>query len=729
MNFRSTQEIIKFSENIKPIQTSKSLSATNKSGNKVTIMIKSIKELHQFILYFIECYGEKKDLSNVAIICPTRGIKAHYNLGLSIIFNLLRTNNIPINQLYDESGAREDMIRRISRIPGHVNLLTYHGTKGLEFDVVFVVDFYQNLFNKLPSEEDHKKFQYLLYVATTRAISYMFVCVYSDINGGMLNNWLTKVPKDCFVCDGPFKIDLRPPIDRPLSTYGITEILSGMPDIHLDMIYDILNIKDNPIVAEKRIYKDFSHINRKNDEAFFGIFCEELFYLQYNLSKRFPLSKLEIVENILKSNYVIINNSRHFSLLHKYVITNKLNWMKFDFYRDRMPPNVVQLVEKYFDRRNELNEYTVYTNEFFEIVKKNIPAISSAYYKYLDPSKYNYSYKKILEDFFYLVLVQFSHNNNHFCYIDRSNRDKQYLLCSGSEMFKCMNKYVKNHYHFSTINSKIPVHYDKLFLRGEIDFIERSKMKCKITDNKLMNDKSTNDKTTNDKTTNDKTTSNETTSDETTIDETIVEIKCSKEISIKYYAQLILYNFCYYYQKNRKLLYCNKFKILNLLTGLEYYIIITISPVNMFNLLIVMADIGNLYFNNLNLLCDLKFVTYSCKSIVNMAIKDYETDMVLIDTSECPVEIETIKLVLEKKMARFRNCNFLTYGSNEINEYLLKNKIVDQNTGTISFLDSKEMILSHLPEGSKIRSKLQRGCAMNNVNDTTKIMRRLNIEL
>ena len=28
--------------------------------------------------------------------------------------------------------------------------------------------------------------------------------------------------------------------------------------------------------------------------------------------------------------------------------------------------------------------------------------------------------------------------------------------------------------------------------------------------------------------------------------ETIVEIKCAKEISIRYYIQLLLYNFCYY---------------------------------------------------------------------------------------------------------------------------------------------------------------------------------------
>lgn len=79
-----------------------------------------------------------------------------------------------------------------------------------------------------------------------------------------------------------------------------------------------------------------------------------------------------------------------------------------------------------------------------------------------------------------------------------------------------------------------------------------------------------------------------------------MEIKCSKEISIRYYIQLLLYNFCYY-QENMDNLFLNTFKIVNLLTGLEYYIIMKISPANMSNLLITLADIGKLHSNNLNL--------------------------------------------------------------------------------------------------------------------------------
>src|SRR5690606_391006 len=52
-NFRSTQEIINFSECLKPIPTTKSMSATGKTGNPVTIITKPADYIHKLILQFI----------------------------------------------------------------------------------------------------------------------------------------------------------------------------------------------------------------------------------------------------------------------------------------------------------------------------------------------------------------------------------------------------------------------------------------------------------------------------------------------------------------------------------------------------------------------------------------------------------------------------------------------------------------------------------------------------
>ena len=181
-NFRSSQEIVNFSECIKPIDTSKSVAVSNKPGPKVTIITKSVTNIHRFILQFIKLYAKEKDLSNIAIICPTRGIGSYDNIGLSVIFNFLKLNNIPFKQFYEESGSNNERNRHVIKTPGYINLLTYHGTKGLEFNVVFVMDFYYFLFNIIPTEEEHNINQYLLYVATSRAISMMFICTRGNNN-------------------------------------------------------------------------------------------------------------------------------------------------------------------------------------------------------------------------------------------------------------------------------------------------------------------------------------------------------------------------------------------------------------------------------------------------------------------------------------------------------------------------------------------------------------------
>nr|URM62051.1 ATP dependent DNA helicase [Mimivirus sp.] len=108
LNFRSTNQIISFSEDLKPIETSRSKSATNLNGPKVVIVTKPASHIHTLILSIIKWYGKTKDLSNIAIICPTRGIGTSNNSGLSVIFNFLKINNIAVNQLYTESGLSDD---------------------------------------------------------------------------------------------------------------------------------------------------------------------------------------------------------------------------------------------------------------------------------------------------------------------------------------------------------------------------------------------------------------------------------------------------------------------------------------------------------------------------------------------------------------------------------------------------------------------------------------------
>ncbi len=384
---------------------------------------------------------------------------------------------------------------------------------------------------------------------------------------------------------------------------------------------------------------------------------------------------------------------------------------------------------------------------FDKIINININDIKKTYYRYLNPSNYQYKYRKILVDFFYLIVVTYAYNINHYFYINQHGKDKQHLLHNGQALFQEINKYVTNNYLVSSLDIKINVQYHKLMLCGEIDFIEQYPES-----------------------------------------ETIVEIKCVKEISIKYYLQLVLYNFCHYQTQPDKL-FCNKFKILNLLTGLEYNLVIKISPTNMFDLLIMLAEIGNLCFDKMNLVYDLeatnlitskgpfnhrptiprgivtkrgfKYYAEVYPEIIEISIKDYDTEMVLLNTLVKPnmsinkeVEkltgitpamlekqpcINTIRNLLENKMKRFINCKMMAHnGTRFDNKIMLYDKLIGQQ---VSFLDTLSIIPIHLPVNMKLKKK-NLGCiyhqlfgktfnahrAMADVNALIRIMKHLQVK-
>lgn len=717
-NFRSTVQLINFSEDIKPIQTSRSVSATGEIGHKVIIISKQSSDVHKLILQFIKLY--KKDLSNIAIICPTRGIGTYNGAGLSVFFNFLKLNNIPFNQLYDESGCNNDKKKDFGKILGHINLITYHGTKGLEFDVVFVMDFNQFLFNIKPTDEEHNVNQYLLYVAASRAISLMFVCTYTNMHEGYLNHWITKVDPVNYFSDSALKIPHLTFRDKTFQNCinGITELLSELTDSQLNMIDDMLEIKEDYNSLTRRIYKDFTHIDRKKDEALFGIFCEELFYLQYNLSRKKHPRKLPLIQMMIDSKFIVIDNDSDLTLVKNQIVKNKLTWEIYDLTKHQLNERLCKLIEKYFHRDTELEDFVVCNNEFVHIVELNMTDITKTYKAYLNPTAYQYNYLTILNDFFYLIVVQYAYDINHYYYLNNHGADKAYILENGAELFNYINKFVETNYYSCDLEIKINVLYPKLALCGEIDFIEKY------------------------------------TSFGT---ETIVDIKCTKELSIKYYIQLILYNFCYYYGKDfadKSKSFYNKFKILNLLTGMEHSIIINISPTNMFNLLIILSNVGNLKFNCLNLVYDLeatnliqvqgpflyqlfgpriettkkenKFYAKIYPEIIEIAVKDYDTGMILIDTLVKPntdinievqkltgisnadvatsPDISTVRLVMEKKMKNFVNCKMMAHnGINFDNKIMLFDKLVDPQN--VVFCDTLNLIPIHMPTNVKLCKK------------------------
>ena len=732
-NFRSTPQIINFFQGLRPNETGRIVCASGKTGPKVHIITQRSQIIHRKILNFIKEY--KGDLSDIAIIAPTKGITSYDSVGLSVFFNLLKANNILFNKLYEESGNCDERKKNVGKIPGYINLLTYHGTKGLEFDVVFVMDFYQFFFNIMPTEEEHNTYRYLLYVACSRAKSQMFICTYLNMHDGYMNHWITRVNPSSYESELPLRIprlSFRSPDKKQMVT-AITELISMLPDESLDEIHDILQIEE---IYSKRIFRDFSEIDRSGDETLFGIFCEELFYLQHYLAYHKHPRNLKLIEVILQKNFIVIDNDGDYKYLRHLVEVNHITWQQFDDIKHKLPEHIVKMINNNFDRSLELNENIICNNEFIKIIEYNLEDIRQTYQQYQNPDSYKYNYRKILYDFFYLIVVGYAYKINHYSYINNHGNDKAQILYNGLDMFEEMNKYATYNYICYEIEPKVNVKYIKNNINGEIDFIQRY--------SEIMEDGS-----------------------ERIISETICEIKCVKEISIKHYLQVILYNFCYYSDIFNNLsdnpcnlnhpvknLYSNSFKIINFLTGMEYILKITIFPAEMFNILLKMTELGNLSFHNMNLIYDLETTDkietngpYTDKSIANnqligtynhrgwitnnrqgycitiipeiieISIKDYETEMPIINTlirPSCLIshEVSTLTNItnemlmnapilndvrrdLNLRLKNFVRTNLMAYNGKGFDDIIMRHdKMIDNDS--VNFIDVMRIIPMHV---------------------------------
>lgn len=722
LNFRSSAQIIAFSEGLRPVGGHPSRSATNKQGPPVMVATKDCKQAHQFILEFIKIYGREKDLSEIAIICPTRGIKSYSSVGLSVFFNLLTINKIKFRQMYDEAGRSDERKKNVEKIPGHVNLSTYHGVKGLEFDVVFVMDFYQFLFNVMPTAEEHATNRYLLYVAASRAISQMYVFTYSNTHGGAFNHWVTEVDPTTYYQDSPVTLPRLEYRDKSITIkeHGITTLLSELTDEDMMEVRDYLGVEEEIKFCTTRIFQDFSQIDRCQDEALFGTFCEELFHWQYQLASwdeysrpphRLPMRELSVIDYILKSLVVVIDNDRDANLLRQQIEGTRMTWTEYDQISPSLSRHLNELVNRHFSRDQELSECIICTNEFVRLIEVNRPAIEECYRGYLEPEAYRYSYKAYLREFFYLIVVTYAYHNHHYCYMNNRAEAKMGLLVNGRELFEEINKYAVTLQREVPVEPKVLVKYPKTMMVGEIDYIENPGEY-----------------------------------------EIIVDIKCVKELSFKYYLQLLLYNFCYYHQEDQSKLYCNSFKIVNFLTGLEHRLIIRLNPDKLFRIIQMITKKGNLTFNEMNLVYDLettgkmgeeqevrdkaliparavaryrgegKWAYRTVPKITEIAIKDYDTGMLIINQlinpemvlSEEVIQItgitnamvhdqptiENFKPVLLDILSMMLKPKMIAHGGAFFDETILCfEKIIEPSKAIM--LDSLQIIPLNLPPGIK----------------------------
>jgi len=188
-NFRSTKQIIDVAnytiERAQLIMPKKMIPQVGFEGEKPQVnFFYNQEEQANFIIGQVQKYLRiVKKLEEICILCPMNSM-------LYKLEEIALLNNIPVNLIDNKEGVGGGIKR------GKLTMCTIHKSKGLEWDVVFVVGMNDELF---PPEKEYGKIEEsrrLFYVATTRARKFLHF-VYTPVNGGKhVSRFIGELPMD-----------------------------------------------------------------------------------------------------------------------------------------------------------------------------------------------------------------------------------------------------------------------------------------------------------------------------------------------------------------------------------------------------------------------------------------------------------------------------------------------------------------------------------------------------
>lgn len=184
-NYRSTPRLVNVVNAARPCASSVAMeSAADYPAEhdvRPTLFCGDEEELRQHLVSSIEREKSRDGLKSCAIIGPTKRCFSStsgkmINIGLQWVANVLSKEGLPFEIHYDEtkegserSAAMEYFTTATFR-PGRVHLMTIHGSKGLEFDSVILMNFHLRTYGRQPSSaENLQTFRYMWYVAMSRA--------------------------------------------------------------------------------------------------------------------------------------------------------------------------------------------------------------------------------------------------------------------------------------------------------------------------------------------------------------------------------------------------------------------------------------------------------------------------------------------------------------------------------------------------------------------------------
>jgi hypothetical protein len=560
-NYRSTPEIVEFCNHLRPHNylspmTSKnpSFSISDNNNKKPYIYINSIDEITKHLLREIRDGNYK--YHEIGIIGSVKLSKNYTSIGLQMIANLLASNNINYIKYFKDNDNNNDNNNneKIEIKENHVNLLTIHSSKGLEFKKVIVINFHLTTFSRNPTVEDYNTFKYLWYVAFTRAIENLII--YVD-NSKCIFPYIKNVPSNLYECNHNeyivntkinnnkikyihYDYDKNENKDNYIKlehnqkqlSFPIVETINNNKYFNEDNIYEFMNSFKYKIETINLYDNDNDNDNDNNQiyeyneySMLYGCYVEELhkyyWYINNSSVEEYVNEGLIRIHNkfCISDNDIYDKYKTVIPLLKKKGFINKNNYLN------------LELIDK---NKNKLNKNEI---EFLDFIHSNITCKNTTEVQIIitinlseyNKEKYTNLYKSLLNDndndnekeriIFDIILYQYQIDNECIRYLsyDWSNHYN-----SIKKYFPYINDLTKDkpNYNFQelTINSNMNIY-------GKTDIINH-------------------------------------------INKNIIELKFSntKEPDIKYILQLLLYSNNYFFKYSME--------IINIYNGNKYIITI-----------------------------------------------------------------------------------------------------------------------------------------------------------
>lgn len=450
-NFRSHENIISFSNALRPYPNSEITCAKGPNGCKTIMMfVDHEKTLGDEIIDILKnAIQSGIDLSQFAILAPTRGgLRAcGRSNGLCFVANILFKENLPFKSFYEES--KEDINSdgiKFEPEKGHVNLLSYMGSKGLEFDYVIIIDADNCLINKLHyNQEKHNNDQYLLYVACSRAIHNMYIFSKCNYRNGQYvfstNIWFKNIPEEHYIIDSNYdskfffsKIKYKTTINRENRADKLIEKL----DCHnLNDISNLLDFQNRQIKHIHKIFhNDYSTIE-KSSSIFLAKYVDLLFQTLYNIKMNRHHISFPEIEHIIEADNIVTGLSDDVIEWYK---QNKrhMTWEQFNTIKN-LDPLIKNAIIYNFDKTKPFNSHIIAVNGYYQsfILDQKI-WIKNLYKKYIRCK----NCAQIREILFYLIVIKHSIETQHYYHIKNKGQKYKHILTDFKDMFDEIEAYV-----------------------------------------------------------------------------------------------------------------------------------------------------------------------------------------------------------------------------------------------------------------------------------------------